>query len=518
MPTTYNLAPNGRWSARENTGFAAVGGKVYTYQNQTRVPKATYQDSSGTVLNENPIVLDSAGEANIYWANDQYYTIEVYNSGGFLLYTQDNYPVIGTSGGGGGDIIINETFENIVLNNQFMRWGNNDFNKDATAVTTYVRLGLNDITADDWFFKRNNTNAGVIVSQQQFNVGQSQVPGNPINYLNYQCGSVGAGAETFKCIYQTYPSAQLFSGTEISFSIWAMSTNSDPLKIYIEQYFGVGGSPTVTTQILSTTLTTTWAQYTGQIIVPSVAGKAFGTNGDDAFNLCIGLPLNAVANLSVSAVQLNQGDELVSLTTTTSWDNLFRNTQTGLSSFHTGDYILSIFNGNRPGWVQCNDLTIGSSFSNAYYFGNSFLPLFLLLWNLDPSYAPLFDPGGAPISRGPSAISDFNADNFLSLTKTLGRALGASGSGSGITPRNLGQYVGTENVTLIVANLPPHEHDYSYIRGSDPPASRTVDSDFTFKDALSPKLKTDNGSEHGLASQPFSITPPTLFLNCYIKL
>lgn len=519
MTIAYNLAPNGRWSAREATGKSAVFGKVYTWQNQTRIPKATYQDPAGLIENTNPIELDSSGCANIYWADDEYYTIEVYALNGQEIYTQDNYPVIG-NGGGGGDIIINETFENIVLNNQFLRWGNNDFNKEATDTTVYTRLGTQEVLLDSWFFKRNNTNTTNIVSQQQFNVGQSVVPGNPINYLNFQCTNVGSGAETFKTIYQPFPSAQLFSNTSISFSIWAMSSNSDPLNIYIEQFFGTGGSPsdTVTTTVAtSITLTPEMTQYTGQITVPSVAGKVFGSNGDDALNLCIGLPLNAIANSSYSAVQLNQGDELVTLPTTTVWDQLLRNTQTTLfPTFQTGDYLLTLSSSFRAGWLQCNDSTIGSSFSGASNGGNRVLPLFLLLWTLSASFVPIFDSSGAPSTRGVSAIADFNADKRLQLTTTLGRVLGASGSGSGLTARALGQTIGAENVTLVPGNLAPHSHSI-YEQSSSSGFSNK------FFSSSPPSLFTElsattDGSEHGLDSTPFSIMQPTLFLNCFIKL
>jgi len=515
MTTAYNLAPNGRWSARNATGFAAVDGKVYTYQSQTRIPKATFEDPSGLVLNTNPIELDSAGEAIIYWADDEYYTIEVFDSSGFLIYTEDNYPVLGGTGGGGGDIIINETFENIVLNNQFLRWGNNDFNKDVTATTVYTRLGLNDLTADDWSFKRSNTNATVVVSQQQFNIGQTEVPANPINYLHYECTSVGAGAETFKCIYQTYPSAQLFSNKEISFSIWAMSPTGDPLNIYIEQFFGTGGAPsaTVTTQIFTETLTAVWTQYTGQITLPSVAGKVFGNNGDDSFNLCIGLELNSISNSSFSNVQLNEGNDLVTFTTSTVWDQLLRNTQTALSYFQTGDHIFTLSGNDRPGWILCNNGGIGSSFSGATYSGNYTLPLFLILWNTVPStYAPIFTSGGVPTSRGVSAIADFNADKRLALTLTLGRVLASANT----IFNPVGEPFATGSVTLLPANLPPHLHSYgreglpSNVRYALNPSGT---GNITFG-----SFDTTDGSEHGLASVPFLTYQPTLFLNCFIKL
>jgi hypothetical protein len=61
------VLPNGRNYFATSTGAPLVGGKVYAYVAGTSTPKDTYTTSAGTVANTHPIVLDSRGEAAIYW-------------------------------------------------------------------------------------------------------------------------------------------------------------------------------------------------------------------------------------------------------------------------------------------------------------------------------------------------------------------------------------------------------------------------------------------------------------------
>lgn len=50
----------------DRCGKPLAGGKVYTYFANTTTPKVTYKDPYGLTPNTNPIVLDAAGEADIY--------------------------------------------------------------------------------------------------------------------------------------------------------------------------------------------------------------------------------------------------------------------------------------------------------------------------------------------------------------------------------------------------------------------------------------------------------------------
>lgn len=70
-------------------GVVLSGGKVYTYEPGTSTLKATYTSSSGAVENANPVILDSNGEAEIWW--DGLYKVVLKDSSDVEVYTVDNY-------------------------------------------------------------------------------------------------------------------------------------------------------------------------------------------------------------------------------------------------------------------------------------------------------------------------------------------------------------------------------------------------------------------------------------------
>lgn len=61
-----SLLPNGKSQFIDINGKPLVGGTVGMYVLGTLIPKNTWQDAGQLVLNTNPIVLDSRGQALIY--------------------------------------------------------------------------------------------------------------------------------------------------------------------------------------------------------------------------------------------------------------------------------------------------------------------------------------------------------------------------------------------------------------------------------------------------------------------
>lgn len=63
---TAYLPPQGRFRAFDDNGAPLAAGKLYTYVTGTSTPLATYTTSSQAVANSNPVILDAAGEADVW--------------------------------------------------------------------------------------------------------------------------------------------------------------------------------------------------------------------------------------------------------------------------------------------------------------------------------------------------------------------------------------------------------------------------------------------------------------------
>lgn len=127
----------------------------------------------------------------------------------------------------------------------------------------------------------------------------------------------------------------------------------------------------------------------------------------------------------------------------------------------TGDTKLTLKSVADSGWIMFNDGSIGNASSGATTLAsNTTQNLFELIWNnVANSWAPLQNSSGTPISRGANAGADFAANNRIVCPLVLGRALGISGSGAGLTTRALGQNLGEETHLLVTGEIPVHNHN-----------------------------------------------------------
>ncbi len=425
---TYFLAPNGRWSARNLVGDAAVDGYVKTFAASSTDPKITWQDPDGS--NPNPVIvpLDAAGEANIYWGYDpdvpELYYIEVYDKDDNLVYSQNDYPTLSTTN---ADPDLKPQINNYARNPQFTFWTNStNYPAISSSQNDY------DYVTDEWTFERSNNTATVNISQQLFLIGQQTVPANPVGYLHYECGDASAASETYKRFKQIYQSVQTLSGQKTAFDFVAKSDVGSSIAINIQQVYGTGGTPsaTVTTNVLTAALTTAWRRYKGLITLP-VASGTLGTDNNDHVALCIDLPLNAFSSsLDACNVQLKAADQTTDFIVNSQEQNyLAMQNLISQSLFKTGCFRQTLDNTYAPGWVLCDDSTLGNSASNATHAFLSTQALYSVIWNkVTNTYAPIYNSDGTVSTRGANAAADYNANKSLSLTKTLGRILATTGT------------------------------------------------------------------------------------------
>ncbi len=84
---TASILPNGKNQFEDINGNPLVGGTVTFYEPSSLILKDTWQDSAQTILNTNPIILDSRGQAIIY--GDGIYRQRLKDSLGNLIWDQE---------------------------------------------------------------------------------------------------------------------------------------------------------------------------------------------------------------------------------------------------------------------------------------------------------------------------------------------------------------------------------------------------------------------------------------------
>jgi hypothetical protein len=114
-----SLSPPPKLQFFGTDGLPLVGGKLYTYAAGTTTPIATYTDNTQASLNTNPIILDSAGQANVWLADSITYKYTLTTPTNVPLFTVDyiSVPVTANSFASpppiGSDVPNEGTFTNL---------------------------------------------------------------------------------------------------------------------------------------------------------------------------------------------------------------------------------------------------------------------------------------------------------------------------------------------------------------------------------------------------------------------
>jgi len=100
-------------------------------------------------------------------------------------------------------------------------------------------------------------------------------------------GSATVGA--YSLFQHQIESVRRLAGKTLIFSFYASASAATTIGTRIGQIFGTGGSPSgnVDSNRIYTSIGTSWARYYGTLVMPSVAGKTFGTNAGTDKNIMI---------------------------------------------------------------------------------------------------------------------------------------------------------------------------------------------------------------------------------------
>jgi hypothetical protein len=86
------LSPSPVFSWFTTGGSPAVGYQLFTYIAGTSTPQATYVDYTQTTQNTNPVILNSAGYANVWLVSGQIYKLVLEDAAGNLIWSVDQIP------------------------------------------------------------------------------------------------------------------------------------------------------------------------------------------------------------------------------------------------------------------------------------------------------------------------------------------------------------------------------------------------------------------------------------------
>lgn len=407
-------------------------------------------------VNGNDIILFyypySETDSNVF----EPYFVTAYDQFGTLQFTRFNFPFVGEPNAAA----TVATLENYVLNNRFWRHiGVNGVATNAGTLSNVWTTQYNN-TGNSFYYltvspdqhdgfsmpdfnyiKNVNANCTETITFNTFSQTTTPILTDDIGpeyYLNHNCTADTSGS-TLK-VYQFPISLHLATlvGETFSFTIQGQSLNggvpNSTVSFYIYQFCGTGAVSPNPAFIGSKTFTNSWTKYeiTGKTFA-ATTGLVLSASGDDAYYLQIALPTgnsNGICDINFTLPSIYLSPTLSDIPTNSfsTYDQI----DTIINSWRTGDIRTSLNQFYWFGWVPMNDGTIGNASSNATGRANQDTwQLFYLLWTLFSQFnnsttnlvAQMVTSAGSNVGYGTSAIADFNANNAITLTQTMGKVL-----------------------------------------------------------------------------------------------
>lgn len=196
MSSTLALCPVLKPQYFDDDGNPLAGGMLFSYVAGTSIPLATYVDSTGDTPNTNPIVLDSAGRANV-WLSAGSYKFILEDSLGDVLFTEDNVSVISNGSSIGGQtsfpLLDNQntvqTVPGLVIDHTANQCVFAEYTIIRTDGTNYRRehgfLTLLYDAQNGWSMTRQSQGA------DSLNMGQSSLQISVAGQVQYKSDSMG---------------------------------------------------------------------------------------------------------------------------------------------------------------------------------------------------------------------------------------------------------------------------------------------------------------------------------------
>ena len=184
--------------------------------------------------------------------------------------------------------------KNLIINGGFDVW--------QRGTSTSLVGGPSYIGADRWQVYIN-TSSTIYMDKVAFTVGQTEVAGNPENYLKFDW--LGTGSSTVKIIEHRVEGVSHTAGKAVTLSFWARTQMADDPSVSFTQSFGLGGSAGISVFSQTIDCTTAWQKFEITTTLPSISGKTVGAGSYLQLSYASSGTLNSY--LEIAQVQLELG-------------------------------------------------------------------------------------------------------------------------------------------------------------------------------------------------------------------
>ena len=181
IATPAELLPPPLFKWNLATGAPAEGYCIYTYESGTTTNQTTYTDGTQTTANANPVVLNSRGEAAIYFDKSLSYKIIVHAPSGGSCPGSPTSPELTVDNYGGGSTSETEKDANLVTNGSFETDDNGDGDPDSWTETAYTGGTVSLVTnaqahgATSYKFVSTGNGGGYFVSDSFIPISPARV-------------------------------------------------------------------------------------------------------------------------------------------------------------------------------------------------------------------------------------------------------------------------------------------------------------------------------------------------------
>lgn len=214
--------------------------------------------------------------------------------------------------------VIQGGLSNFVMNGGFDIWQRG---------TVFIINGV--VTADRWRVLASGAGVPTVsATQMTFTPGQTEVPGNPEFYVDFQAFlTPHLPSGTSSSLTNLIENVLLFEGETITVSFWMKGTITGTISVVLSRGFGTGGSPRSAdpinepTAFVQITTPNTWTKYVVKLDVPvtstgktlgpietTVSGLNFATDTRDTSHDPDNQQIQYTGVVSLAQVQLSIGD------------------------------------------------------------------------------------------------------------------------------------------------------------------------------------------------------------------